>query len=287
MMEEINSLLGGSLSFVNDPIIQVSLVLLGLILMYFYMQYKNMPNNPYLIDTIIKNFAPNMLKNKYRMITVIYLRSTSDNNIVIQAIRRELLGKKGLYMKYNDVVENIPNEYYNTGAGDDDVLYYMMTEANVGYPIKPIVFKEDEEVKQKLEEVKEDKPFIAMILASKKKHDLFTTQHFKELSQGIKTRSGRSKTSLDRLIESGLPALFFVTVILMFAFVYMYATDSTKSINTTASGIYGDVYKIYSSFIERDRYCQVFIARYGTEADLDKYTSMPTGFETMNQTATS
>lgn len=285
MMEEINGMLGGSFSFVNDPIIQVILVVLGLVLFYFYNQYRSMPNNPYLIDTIMKRFAPSLVMKKYRVITVIYNRITSDNQMVIQAIRRELLGNKGLYMQYRDKVETVPNEYYNTGAGDDDVLYFVLTEANEGYPIKPIVFKENKNVVSQLEkENPENKPFIAMILASKEKHDLFTTQHFKELSQGIKSRMERSKTGLDRLIESGLPALFFVSAILMFAFVYMYASESSKSNNDNASQIYQNIYKIYASFIERDRYCQVFIARYGTQYDLDRYMGIPTGFEDANMT---
>lgn len=279
-MNEINAMINGMLGFATDPFIMIIIAILGVVSIALYLAFINMKNNPYLIDTLMKRYAFNMVKKKYKIITVNYLRVGHNNNIIIQAIRRELQGKHGLYLEYIDEVVNIPAEYFITGAGEDDILYYVLTETGVGYPIKMELIKELDESDESKQKYKSN---LVGLLASKKKHDLFTSHHFKMLAQGVKSRAGRGKSQFDRLLESGIPAVFIITIAFSFLLMYNFAVSGTKDINKSLTEYTQKAFKLQNSFMERDRYCQVFISRYGTQDELDKYLSMPTGFEEFSE----
>jgi hypothetical protein len=274
MMDQLGGLFSGVFTFANDPFILILLGVIGLASVYIYMAYTSMKNNPYLMDSVMKRFVFNFVKKKYKVITVSYIRLGHNNSIIIQAIRRELLGNKGLYLEYLDECVTVPSEYFVTGAGEDDLLYYVITENGLGYPIKMELIKEVDEASLDGKE-----KMIAGLLASKKKHDLFTSQHFKALAQGVRNRVGRGKTQLDRLLESGIPAIFIITIALSFLLLYNFAMDSQKTVSNNVNEYTSNAFLMQNTFMERDRYCQVFISRYGTQTELDKYLSMPTGFE--------
>lgn len=277
-MEQLAGMTGSFGGFLANPMVIGFLVIFGLAGVFVYSNYMRMKNNPYFIDSLQKKFMLNAVKKRYKIVTVNYIRIGHNNNIIISAIRRELLGKKGLYMEYLDELINVPSEYLITGAGDDDVLYYVVTDSNIGYPIKLTLVKENEDA----ESLVVNKSALVGLLASKKKHDLFISQHFKALTNGLKTRIGRGKTQLDRLLESGVPAIFIVGGLLAFILMYNFAVTSQTELANNVGEYRDQSFKLQEAFMERDRYCQVFISRYGTQTELDKYLSYPSGFEKLN-----
>lgn len=280
MLEQINpyvNVLGG---VITNPIVLIIFGTIAFIAYYIFVNKNNMPNNPYLMDSLKKRFSIGMVKNRYRLITVNYIRIGNNNTPIVTAIRRELKGKNGLYLEYIDEVVEVPSEYFITGAGEDDVLHYVLTDNKIGYPIKFELLKEKEDI-----ENKESKYMIGGILASKKKHDLFSSQHFRSLSEGLKQRLNRGKTQLDRLLETGVPTLFIMLGFMAFILIYNFAVTSQNDLSENIHLYQKQAFTLQENFMARDRYCQVFIARHGAEADLNKYLSYPTGFEEFNDTS--
>lgn len=277
MMDQLGGMVGTFGGVLTNPLVLGFVVVFGIVGFYLWSNYNRMKNNPYFMDSIQKRFMVNAVKKRYKVITVNYMRIGHNNNIIISAIRRELLGNKGLYMEYLDEVVNIPSEYFITGAGDDDILYYVITDANIGYPVKLELIKETEDAERKVSST-----LLVGLLASKKKHDLFISQHFKSLTNGIKTRLGRGQSQLDKLIASGVPALAIVGGLLAFILLYNFAVTSQTEVSNNVMLYQQQAFSLQENFMQRDRYCQVFIARHGTQTELDKYLSYPTGFEEIN-----
>lgn len=278
-MNELSGMMGGFGNLFVDPIVLTFLGIIGIASIYIYAGYRSMPNNPYLIDSLVKRFMFNFVKKKYRIVTTTYLRIGHNGSIIVQAIRRELSGNKGLYLEYLDTVVSPPSEYYITGGGEDDMLYYVITSTGNGYPIKLELLKEEQDI----EKLDMKSPQLVALFASKKKHDLFTSQHFKSLAEGIKTRVGRGKTQMDRLMESGVPAIAILGLLISFILIYNFAMTGQSDLANNVNAYREDSFLIQKNFMERDRYCQVFISRYGTQTELDKYLSFPTGFEQLGE----
>ena len=151
MMDQLSGMVGTFGGVLTNPLVLGFVVVFGVVGFYLWSNYNRMKNNPYFMDSIQKRFMINAVKKRYKVITVNYMRIGHNNNIIISAIRRELLGNKGLYMEYLDEVVNIPSEYFITGAGDDDILYYVITDANIGYPVKLELIKEAEDAEKKVQ----------------------------------------------------------------------------------------------------------------------------------------
>ena len=80
---------------------------------------------------------------------------------------------------------------------------------------------------------------------------------------------------MQRLLEASPFIMVGLVIIGAFVMLFMFANDTIKYNSQMSSESTAKIGDLYKAFYDRNQYCSVMIAKYGTQAEQAKYNSLP------------